>query len=223
MHLDSIVFDFLNILENNNNRDWFKQNKDMYQAVLKNVQNFATGLIAGISSFDPTIGNLDAKDTMFRIYRDIRFSPDKRPYKTHIGVYFAPNGKKSNDAGYYLHIQNNMSMLSGGLWCPDNTLLKKIREEIYYAPKDFIQIIENKKFQSTFGGLINAENLKRPPKGYSVDFEHVNLLQYRHYLVEKQVSNKEVLDDNFMNVALNKFKTMFPLVDYLNRIIHLED
>ncbi len=223
MQLDSTVFDFLNILEKNNNRDWFKQNKDMYQAVLRNVQDFATGLIAGIVSFDPTIGNLEAKDTIFRIYRDIRFSPDKRPYKTHIGVYFAASGKKSNDAGYYLHIQNNMSMLGGGLWCPDNALLKKIREEIYYAPEDLNQIIKDKKFKSTFGGLIDAENLKRPPKGYSTDFEHINLLQYRHYLVEKHISNKEVLDNNFMDVALSTFKAMFPLVDYLNKIVHLED
>lgn len=223
MRLDSIVFDFLSLLEKNNNRDWFKENKDMYQAVLKNVQDFATGLIAGIADFDPAIGNLEAKDTLFRIYRDVRFSPDKSPYKTHIGVYFAPNGKKSLDAGYYLHIQNNMSMLSGGLWCPDNSLLKKVREEIYYTPEDLIHILENKKFKSTFGGLADVENLKRPPKGYSADFEHVKLLQYRHYLVERYVSNKDVLADNFMDIALKTFKVMSPLVDYLNKIVYLED
>ena len=222
MHLDSVVFDFLSVLEKNNNRDWFQKNKNMYQAALTSVQHFAGELIAGVSSLDPSVGNLETKDTMFRIYRDVRFSPDKSPYKTHFGVFITPNGKKSNDAGYYLHIQNDMSILGGGLWCPDNTLLKKIREEIYYAPQDLVQIIENKQFKSTFGGLTNLENLKRPPKGYVVDFEHIQLLQYRHYLVECKVSNKEVLADNFFELSINTFKTMFPLVDYMNKIIRLE-
>jgi len=222
MHLDSVVFEFLSILEKNNNRDWFQENKSMYQAALTSVQNFANELIAGVSSFDPSVGNLEAKDTMFRIYRDVRFSPDKSPYKTHFGVFITPNGKKSNDAGYYLHIQNEMSILGGGLWCPENALLKKIREEIYYAPQDLIQIIDNKQFKSTFGGLTNLENLKRPPKGYDADFEYLQLLQYRHYLVEYKVSNKEVLADNFFELSINTFKTMFPLVDYMNKIIRLE-
>ena len=222
MHLESIVFEFLSLLEKNNDRDWFQKNKNMYQAALTSVQHFATKLIAGVSSFDPSVGNLEAKDTMFRIYRDVRFSPDKSPYKTHFGVFITPNGKKSNDAGYYLHIQNNESILGGGLWCPENTLLKKIREEIYYAPEDLVQIIENKKFKSTFGGLTDFESLKRPPKGYTADFEHIQLLQHRHYLVECKVSNDEVLADNFFELSINTFKTMFPLVNYMNKIIRLE-
>lgn len=223
MHVDSVVFDFLKILEKNNNRDWFKENKNLYQVALENVQNFAAGLIAGVSSFDPSVGNLEAKDTIFRIYRDVRFSPDKRPYKTHVGIFIAPNGKKSNDAGYYLHIQNDNSIIGGGLWCPENTLLKKIREEIYYAPEDLVQIIENEKFKSTFGELADIENLKRPPKGYSADFEHIKLLQYRHFTVEKRVSNKEVLSDNFLDIVLTTFKTMYPMVDYFNKLVRLED
>ncbi|MDR0368719.1 MAG: DUF2461 domain-containing protein, partial [Bacteroidales bacterium] len=99
MALESVVFDFLSVLEKNNNREWFKENKNLYLSALKNVQDFAAELIAGISSFDPSVGSLEAKDTIFRIYRDVRFSPDKSPYKTHFGVFIAPNGKKSNDAG----------------------------------------------------------------------------------------------------------------------------
>ena len=223
MRLNTIVFDFLTALEQNNDRDWFQKNKSLYQSALENVQHFAAGLIDGISSFDPSVSNLQAKDTIFRIYRDVRFSPDKRPYKTHFGVFIAPNGKKSSDAGYYLHIENDMSMVGGGLWCPENSLLKKIREEIYYAPEDLVEILENKTFKATFGALANVENLKRPPKGYSADFEHINLLQYRHYTVERKVSNKEVLDDTFIDLSLNTFKTMFPLVDYMNKLIRLEE
>ena len=223
MQLDPIVFDFLKVLEKNNDRNWFQENKNLYQSALKSVQDFAAGLIGGISSFDPSVGNLQAKDTIFRIYRDVRFSPDKRPYKTHFGVFIVPNGKKSNDAGYYLHIQNDMSMIGGGLWCPENSLLKKIREEIYYAPEDLVQILENKKFKSTFGGLVNVENLKRPPKGYSDDFEHIDLLKHRHFTVEKTVTNKEVLANTFFDLSINTFKTMFPLVDYFNKVIRLEE
>jgi uncharacterized protein (TIGR02453 family) len=138
-------------------------------------------------------------------------------------VFIAPNGKKSNDAGYYLHVQNNMSILGGGLWCPENALLKKIREEIYYTPEDLVQILENKQFKSTFGGLVNIENLKRPPKNYSADFEYIHLLQYRHFTVEKKVSNKEMLADTFFDLSVKTFKTMFPLVNYMNTLIRLED
>ena len=222
MHVNPTVFDFLSLLEENNDRDWFHKNKNLYQAALKNVQDFAAKLIAEITSFDSSVGNLEAKDTIFRIYRDVRFSSDKSPYKTHFGVFIAPNGKKSNDAGYYLHLQNNMSILGGGLWCPENALLKKIREEIYYAPEDLVQILENKQFKSTFGKLVSLENLKRPPKGYGTEFEHIQLLQYRHYTVEKKVSNKEIFDDKFLELSIETFKTMFPMVDYFNKIIRLE-
>ena len=221
MQLSPIVFDFLTEIENNNNREWFSQNKKLYEAALTNVQNFGTALIEGISSFDASISDQEAKKCIFRIYRDVRFSPDKRPYKTHFGLYIAPGGKQSGYAGYYLHIQNNASLLSGGLWCPDNGILKKIREEIYYAPEELLRILENKEFNSTFGGLMDIESLKKAPRNYPADFKHINLLKYRHFCVEKQIDNSDVLAPGFLTKSIKTFKIALPLISYMNKLIKI--
>ncbi len=223
MQLLPVVFDFLAAIEKNNDREWFKQNKSLYDSALENVQDFVASLIEGISSFDFSVSDQEAKKCIYRIYRDIRFSPDKRPYKIHFGAYIAPGGKQSNNAGYYIHIQNNMSILGGGLWCPENTMLKKIREEIYYAPEELSQIVENKEFKSVFGTLIDADNLKKPPKNYPADFEYIKLLQYRHFLVERKVSNEEMLSSDFLKKCIETCKSMYPLVSYLNKVIRIED
>ena len=222
MQINSAVFDFLTAIEQNNNREWFHQNKNLYEFVLENVQNFGTALIEGISTFDASIADNEAKKCIFRIYRDVRFSPDKRPYKTHIGFYVAPNGKQSGNAGYYLHIQNNMSILAGGLWCPEGGLLKKIREEIYYNPEELVQILENKEFKSTFGDLIEENNLKKAPRNYPADFQYIHLLKYRNFCVEKTLTNSEVLAADFLSKSIKTFKLMLPLVAYMNELIKIE-
>ena len=221
MQILLVVFDFLRKIEQNNDREWFSQNKNLYESALTNVQNFGTALIEGISSFDASVGDQEAKKCIFRIYRDVRFSSDKRPYKTHFGLYIAPNGKQSGNAGYYLHIQNDMSVLAGGLWSPENKVLKKIREEIYYSPEELVQIIENKEFTSTFGDFMDNDNLKKPPRNYPVDFQYINLLKYRHFCVEKQVTNSEILAPDFSTKCIKTFKLMLPLVTYMNKLIKI--
>jgi uncharacterized protein (TIGR02453 family) len=221
-HLDPIVFNFLTTLEQHNERAWFKQNRECYESALKNVEEFVTELIAGISSFDSSIADQEAKRCIFRIYRDVRFSPDKRPYKTHFGAYIAMQGKRSNYAGYYLHLQPAMSAIGGGLWCPETTLLKKIREELYYTPEDMLQIIENKDFKSTFGKLMDIDTMKRPPRNYPADFEHIRLLLYRHFCVQQAVTNTEVLASGFLQKCIKTCESMFPLINYLNTLIKEE-
>ena len=222
MVIESFVFDFLADLETNNNRDWFQQNKKRYDAALKNIQEFVTQLIAGISAFDASVSSQNAKNCIFRIYRDVRFSHDKTPYKTHFGAFITPSGKKSGDAGYYIHIQNNASFVTGGLWSPEPSILKKIREEIYYAPEELVGIIENKTFKSTFGELIEVDNLKNAPKNYPVDFQYIKLLKYRHFCTEKAVSNAEVTAGNFLSNCLQILEISTPLVKYMNKIVHYE-
>jgi len=222
MGINPFVFDFLVELEENNNRDWFQQNKKRYDAALKNVQDFVTQVIAEISVFDASVSPQNAKDCIFRIYRDVRFSHDKTPYKTHFGAFIVPDGKKSGNAGYYIHIQHNASFVVGGLWSPEPPVLKKIREEIYYAPEELVAIIENKTFKSVFGALIEEGNLKKPPKNYPADFEYVNLLKYRHFCAEKAVSNAEVADENFLEKCLQILEASVPLVKYMNKIIHYQ-
>jgi len=222
MKIEPFVFDFLLDIEQNNNRDWFQQNKKRYDAALKNVQEFITQVIAGIAVFDASVSGQNAKDCIFRIYRDVRFSHDKTPYKTHFGAFITPSGKKSGDAGYYIHIQHNASFLTGGLWAPEPAVLKKIREEIYYSPEELVGILENKTFKSTFGKLIDEGSLKNPPKIYPVDFEYINLLKYRHFCTEKPVSNAEVTADGFLKKCLQILEISAPLVKYMNKVVRFE-
>ncbi|MDR2409120.1 MAG: DUF2461 domain-containing protein [Bacteroidales bacterium] len=223
MQLLPVVFEFLTAIEKNNNREWFNQNKDLYGSAFNNVQDFVSAVIEGISVFDVSVGSQEAKKCIYRIYRDIRFSPDKRPYKIHFGAYIAPQGKQSNNAGYYLHIQRGMSFIGGGLWCPESALLKKIREEIYYAPEELNQILENKNFKSVFGKLMDIESLKKPPRNYPADFEYINLLKYRHFCVERGVNNSETLAPDFLKKCIQTYQLIFPLVDYMNKLIKIKD
>ena len=219
--IESFVFDFLLDIEQNNNRDWFQQNKKRYDAALKNVQEFISQLIAGISVFDTSVSTQEAKKCIFRIYRDVRFSHDKTPYKTHFGAFITPSGRKSGDAGYYIHLQNNASFVVGGLWSPEPAVLKKIREEIYYAPEELVGIIENKTFKSTFGELVEEDSLKNAPKNYPIDFEHIKLLKYKHFCAEKAVSNAEVTAGDFLEKCLQILEVSAPLVGYMNRVVHI--
>ena len=223
MQISPIVFDFLTQVEQNNNREWFTQNKAMYESAFENVADFVKELIERMAIFDVSVRGQEPKDCFFRIYRDIRFSPDKRPYKTHFGVYIAQGGRKSKYAGYYLHIQNNMSVLAGGLWSPEYNVLKNIREEIYYAPEELVQIIENKEFKSTFGGFIDENSRKRPPTNYPADFQYAYLLKYRHYCVEKPFSNSEILAPDFLTQCVKTFKLLLPLNIYMNKLIRLNN
>jgi uncharacterized protein (TIGR02453 family) len=223
MQISPLVFDFLTKIEQNNHREWFIQNRNMYESALENVENFVTALIERISIFDVSVRNQDVKKCMFRIYRDTRFSPDKSPYKTHFGAYIALGGRQGNNAVYYLHIQDNMSLLAGGLWSPEKSLLKKIREEIYYSPEELVQVIENKDFKSAFGGLIEQDSLKMQPRNYPADFQYIHLLKYRHYCVEKSFSNSEVLASDFLAKCTKTFKLVSPFVTCLNELIKIKD
>ena len=221
MVIEPFVLDFLTDLEQNNNREWFQQNKKRYDDALKNVQEFVNQVIAGVSVFDASISSQNAKDCIFRIYRDMRFSHDKTPYKTHFGAFITPNGKKCGDAGYYIHIQNNASFLTGGLWSPEPAVLKKIREEIYYAPEELVAVIEDKTFKSAFGKLIEIDNLKNPPKNYPADFQYVDLLKYKHFCAEKAVSNAEITAGDFFEKCLKTLEISAPLVKYMNKLIYV--
>ena len=112
------ALDFIKELTENNNRDWFNAHKNRYQEALEIFRGFAGELLSGISRFDPSVGNLEPKDTIFRIYKDVRFSKDKLPYKTHFGCWMAKGGRKSNDAGYYFHLEPGKSFMAQGSGCP---------------------------------------------------------------------------------------------------------
>lgn len=218
--INSQVFDFLIDLENHNDREWFSKNKKSYIEAFNNVESFINDLIKHIAEFDASVADQEAKKCIYRIYRDLRFTPDKRPYKIHFGAYIAMGGKSLNNAGYYVHIQNNMSFLAAGLWCPERNLLKKIRQEIYYEPNTLNNILNESKFKKQWGKL-GFDKMKRPPKDYPSDFEFIDLLMYKSFCTEKFLTNKEICSNQFMQTCIDAFSAGQPLVSYMNYIIKL--
>lgn len=216
--MDTILFDFLRDLKTNNNREWFQAHKDRYNQARQAFESFIDDLIPLIRTVDPLIDMITAKDCVFRIYRDIRFSADKAPYKTNMGAYIARGGKNSVMAGYYVHFEPGESFLAGGLYMPPAESLKKIREEIFYQAEDFKKIIYKKEFTDCFGLLDDPGKMKNPPKGFTKDFPDINLLKFRSYAAMHRVPDNVALSEDYLNYALNVFRTLHPLNAYFNRM-----
>jgi uncharacterized protein (TIGR02453 family) len=212
------ILDFLNDLEANNTREWFDNNRDRYDNTRKKFLSFTSFLISEIRQFDNEIPALAPKDCVFRIFRDVRFSNDKRPFKSNYGCFIARGGRKSGFAGYYLHIQPGECFVSGGIYMPPPEHLQAIRQEIYYHPENFIEIIENTGFKSTFT-LDYYDKLKTAPKGYPKDWEHIELIRNRNYAVGHRIDEDELFAPDFLKKAVGHFKIIYPLNRYLNRAI----
>lgn len=213
------VIHFLQLLETNNDRDWFNANRPIYEKAREQFELSLTSIIAGISSFDATIGLLTAKECMFRIYRDVRFSKNKLPYKTNMGASIKSGGRKSGNSGYYLHIESGQSFIGGGIYMPEAETLKKIRQEIYFNAEEFKSIIGHADFKKAFGGLSTEDMLKRPPKDFPSDFPDIDLLKYKSYVVGHSLTDEEVVSENLATAAIHASKAMKPFIDFLNRAI----
>jgi len=210
------ILNFLADLKQNNEREWFQANKKRYEAAKNQFEALLNKLIPEINNFDPSIGLLTAKDCVFRIYRDIRFSSDKTPYKTHFGGYIAKGGRKSMHTGYYVHIDAEQSFLAGGMHSPPPEQLKKIRMEIMYNIDEFKSIIKNNQFQKYYGN-INGEKLTRPPKDFPADFPDIDLLKFKSYTVISAFDAGKFSDRDFKKYALKVFEVLYPLNEFLNR------
>ena len=212
------TFDFLRLLRMNNNRDWFQNNRKSYVAAKENFEIFIQNIINELTNIEPIMKGLEAKTCVFRINRDIRFSNDKSPYKTNFGAFIVRGGKKNGDkyAGYYIHIEPSKSFIAGGAYSPPAPWLSAIREKIDYEPDEFIKVISNKDFVSTFGSIA-GEKLKKAPKGYPSDHPHVELLKFKSYHVMHEVKDSIVLSDKYFDNVLKVLKTMKPFNDFLNQ------
>jgi uncharacterized protein (TIGR02453 family) len=208
---------FLSALKKNNNRDWFLVNKKEYDAAKEDFIDYVQKLIAGISTFDKKVSGLEAKNCVFRINRDVRFSHDKSPYKSNMGANMSPGGKKSPSAGYYFHVQPGGSFIAGGMWQPEPDKLKALREDILYDPDDFKKIIGSKEFKKHYGKLSDEDKLKTAPKGFDKEHPDIELVKYKSYIVVKNLSDKEVLDKNLLKNTLEAYKALKSLNDYLNK------
>lgn len=193
------IFKFLERLARNNDREWFQEHKEQYDTLRKVFEFMVQELIEQISCFDPTVQGLQAKNCIFRIYRDTRFSYDKTPYKTHFGAWITRGGRKSEYPGYYLHLEPGNCVLAAGIWHPDTKLLKMVRQEIYENIDEFKEIIENKDFVNTFGS-VQGGSLKMMPKGFPKDFPEGHLLMLKDYFVERTVP-EIFFDENWVKKA----------------------
>lgn len=212
--------EFLKALAANNNKPWMDENKKWYEAERKKLTEFVTELLRSSSAIDPKLAGISAKECLFRINRDIRFSKDKSPYKTNFGVYLNPEGKKSIKGGYYIHIAGDgSSFVGGGIWMPDAGNLKKIRQEIDYNWDEFRSIITEKDFKRTFGDLSDDDKLSRPPKGYEADNPAVEYLKLKSFTVFRPLTEQEIASDELPGICLATFESMRPLLALLNRAL----
>ncbi|PLX02017.1 MAG: TIGR02453 family protein [Marinilabiliales bacterium] len=216
--MNSLPLEFLNDLVVNNDRDWFSANKPIYEKARKIVEDFVQSLILELSVFDKSLQGLEAKKTMFRIYRDVRFSKNKLPYKTNMGSYISPGGKKSEKASYYLHLEPGSSFLAGGSYRPSSDNLKKIRQEILYNTQEYKDLLNSKLIKKYFDE-VRGDKLKRPPVGFPSDFEDIELLKNKDFIMVHEISDDIVLSDDFLMYATKVFKALKPFNDFLNRSI----
>ena len=208
---------FLSALKLNNNRDWFNAHKYEYFTVRKNFEEFAERLLENIKSFDKSLHNIEIKQSLFRIYRDVRFSPNKEPYKTHFGVYFAKcGGRNSNFAGYYFHLDPEESFFGGGIYMPIPECLKHLRKEIYYQIDLFKTILNAPAFRQYYDGIEEIEKLKREPLGFPKDFPDIELLKNKHFFSSCYFNASRSLDDEFHDYVTQGFMAVKPLVDFIN-------
>lgn len=216
------ILDFLRRLHDNNDRDWFDAHRSEWTHVKGLWGAFTAELIEGISTFDATVRGLRPQDCTYRIARDTRFSADKRPYKSWIGAFIAPKGKKSGYAGYYFHLEPACDdgllgnhLLAAGAVCIEPTLLRSIREEVLDHGAEMRQSIHGAR-----GFRLDTSNcLKRVPTGFPSDPEFADLLKLKDYCMTKTVSEEWVLSGNLTDRLVEEFRRTKPFIDQLNRAI----
>jgi uncharacterized protein (TIGR02453 family) len=211
------VLDFLTALGENNNREWFHANKHLYDAAKTEVEQFVNSIIPIIGAFDDAIKLVEAKDCMFRIFRDVRFAKDKSPYKVNMGAWITPLGRKSPGPGYYIHIQPGSSFVAVGVYMPEPEQLKRIRKEIFYNAEEFLSILNDKQFKKYFKGIDDWDKAKMAPKDFPKDFIHIDLLKNRHYTVSCPLKDEEVVKEDFQKTAGGVFKAAYQLNQFLRR------
>lgn len=210
-----VIFQFLNDLSANNNREWFNEHKEEYKQAQQEFEILLTAIIERIALFDESIKGIQAKDCTYRIYRDTRFSPDKTPYKNHFGGYINAKGKKSDHCGYYVHIQDGNCLLAGGSICPEPKLLKALRQAVYDNIDEYREIVEDPAFKKYFP-VIGESRLKTMPKGFPKDFEYGDYLKPKDYSCGYVVPNDFFLAPDFLDKAEDVFRQMKRFADFNN-------
>ena len=213
-----IIFQFLKELSLNNNREWFNDHKDDYLKAQAEFENLLTAIIQRISLFDDEIVGIQAKDCTYRIYRDVRFSQDKSPYKLHFGGYINGKGKKSEHCGYYVHLQLGYCLLAGGSLCPPPDILKALRQSVYDNIDEYRSIVEDPAFKKYFP-VIGEKFLKTASFGFPKDFKYIDYLKPKEFICSYQVPDEFFLDEKMLDNVADAFKQLKRFSDFTNYTI----
>ncbi|MGO4818187.1 DUF2461 domain-containing protein [Flavobacterium sp. W22_SRS_FP1] len=216
---------FIEDLKNNNNRDWFLDNKKKYDVFKKDYHQLVADFLDAMKPLDPSLEMLEVKNCTFRINRDIRFSKDKSPYKSHLGVWLSSGTKGQNRAGYYVHIEKGASFIAGGFYAPEAEDLKKIRKEIAYFYEDLEEILNEKNFKKEFGDFDRNEKsiLKNGPKGYEKDHPAIETLKLKSFETSQPFDISEVAKKDFVSKMSKKLILLKPLNEFINRALTAEE
>jgi uncharacterized protein (TIGR02453 family) len=209
------VLEFLTDLTANNNRDWFQDNKKAYDESREKVLFLTEVLINEIRKFDPGIPALSPKDCVFRIFRDVRFSKDKRPYKTNFGAYIAKGGRKGMNAGYYFHLDPAGSFAGGGVYMPPAEQLKAIRNYLAVNGAEFLDLINAPDFKKTYPEMYD-DQLKTAPKGFPKDHEFIDLIKYKSFAFAGKMDNSLISSDKLIATIVDSFRKLQPVNALLN-------
>lgn len=213
------TINFLTDLSQNNNKAWFEDHKAQYQEAKKNFEELISEYLRQLALEEPDFALLRPKDCIFRIYRDVRFSKNKAPYKNHLAAGINKGGKRVHVPGYYLHITPGSSIFGGGIWRPEPELLVKIRQEIDYNFKEFSQIINKIKASGLFGEIEDEEALTRPPKGYSEDNPAIKFIRMKSFIFSCSLSDKEVVAKNFLSKLMEAYRALRPFNAFIGRAL----
>ena len=219
--LSKDTLQFLDDLKANNNRDWFLDNKKRYEDFKKDYQLLVADLLDAMKPLDPSLEMLEVKNCTFRINRDIRFSKDKTPYKSHLGIWLSSGAKGLNRSGYYIHLENGSSFIAGGLYCPEANDLKKMRKEIAYFHEDLDSILNEEAFKKEFNDFDRDEKntLKNPPRGYEKEHPAIDLLKLKSFESSQKIDFSTAGTKDLVTTVSKKLILLKPLNDFINRAL----
>jgi uncharacterized protein (TIGR02453 family) len=223
MLLTTNVIPFLEDLKKNNVREWFQDNQKRYDIYKKEYRQLVEEFIIEMSKHDGDLKQLEFKNCSFRINRDIRFSKDKSPYKTHMGIWMSGGNKEWTRGGYYVHIEKGASFVAAGLHNPEANELKKMRREISGFYEDLDEILENKEFKKLYGDLDRENSLKTAPKDYEKDHPAIENLKLKSFTATAKLSDKDIESKDFVKETVKKLAVLQPLVEYINRALTTEE